>query len=526
MSRTVSWILRFLHGLAANTLSSAGVVITTSSFLAFVFLEILRLAGLITNAYLGLVTYLALPALFILGLLLIPLGWWLLGRRTPAAGKIEERFGRDATEPGRLGSKLFLTIAAFTLLNLLFLGAGSVRMLGFMDEPVFCGTACHSVMNPEWTAYQSSPHARVRCVDCHVGQGPEAALDAKLNGIWQMISVTFDLYERPIPTPVHNLRPARETCEQCHWPEAFYGDRIKRIVHYSMDRDSTPRYTTLSLKVGPGKFGPGKTNDGRDSKQGHIHWHVASGNLVRYEPGDPSRLSVRWVEVRRADGTFERYTNRRLSSVHGHGLEVRVMDCVDCHNRATHIYEGPEDAVDRLIREGAINRKVLPFAKRQALAALTGEYAPGDAATGIDLDFRAYYRGNQPGTAAASDTVIDKAVSALQSVYTRNVHENMNVTWNAYPNHLGHRNGPGCFRCHSEYLVNKQGRAMPHDCTLCHSMLAYDSNDPFEFLSPPDPESPDCKMHLYLNQEFTGHARGSSRDPCPMSRKASNTGGK
>jgi len=263
----------FLRGVSTNWTGTLGVALTTSAFLMFVFMELLRIAGVVTNSYVGLITYMALPALFLLGLILIPLGWLRFRR---AVGKttdelLADRFPEEMRRSRGLGSNLLGIVALLTVVNILFIGVGGARMLHFMDEPEFCGTACHEVMNPEWTTYQDSPHAHVRCVDCHVGEGAGALLDAKLNGLWQVVSSTFDLYERPIPTPVHNLRPARETCETCHWPEKFYGDRIKTIESFALDEASTPSYTTLALKVGSG------TGEAR----GTIHWQIASESEVR-----------------------------------------------------------------------------------------------------------------------------------------------------------------------------------------------------------------------------------------------------
>ena len=493
----------FWRGLCTNAIGTAGVVLTTSGFLLFVFAEFLRITGIVTNAYVGLVTYLALPAVFVLGLLLIPMGWWLYRRSTGKSTReiLSERFDPDFIEPRPVGSRLVATIAVFTLVNIAFLGIGGSRMLHFMDQPVFCGTACHTVMNPEWTVYQDSPHARVRCVDCHVGEGAEAMVDAKLNGIWQMISATFKLYERPIPTPVHNLRPARETCERCHWPEAFYGNRIKRIVHYDDDIESTPRYSTLALKIGSG------TGEAR----GEIHWHIAERNEVRYQSADETRMAMRWVEVRQPDGTYKRYTNRRGGTTDASSGETkettpaaRVLDCVDCHNRATHVYEEPRNAVDRRIASGRISR-TLPFARRQAVAALTGSYRPDDSAVrSVENDFRGFYARLAPEEHAATEAELDQAVDALQAAYRRNIHPAMKVEWNVYANHLGHKLGPGCRRCHSPDMTDDDGNAVPNECTLCHSILAYESGTPFQFLGDPGPEDPEAPMHEYLRREFLG----------------------
>ena len=486
---------RFRHlilGLSTNWIGIAGVVLTTTAFVLFVFMELLRVSGIVTNAYVGLVSYMALPLLFIVGLLLIPVGWARLRRQTGKTTRelLDSRFPLEMTRLTSLGSSLVGTLAVLTIANILFLGLGGARMLHFMDSARFCGTACHSVMNPEWVAYQRSPHAHVACVECHVGEGAKALVDAKLNGLWQIVSATFDLYERPIPTPVHNLRPARETCERCHWPEKFYGERVKTLVRHEFDAASTPRYTTLALKVG----------SGASEERGTIHWHVAPANAVRYQSVDPERLEMAWVEVKRGD-SYHRYTNRALDGAATAETDAREMDCVDCHNRATHIYWDPEDAVDHALTAGGIDRAI-PYAKRVALDALTGSYPVDDAAAGVARAVLGDYRREDPEALTEFGPQIDAMVATLQDIRTANVHPGMNIDWNSYPSHIGHKRSGGCFRCHNADMVDETGRAISHDCTLCHSILAYDSESPFQFLLPTDEADPDRRMHEYLRDEF------------------------
>jgi hypothetical protein len=482
---------RFLKGLSTNWVGTAGVVLTTSAFVLFIFMEALRLLGIVTNAYVGLISYMVLPGLFLLGLALIPVGWWIYRKGTgrSTAELLSERFDPEILQPKATGSRLVATIAVLTLVNVLFLGAGGARMLHFMDEPVFCGTACHRVMHPEWITYQDSPHARVKCVGCHVGEGAEALVDAKLNGLWQIVSATFDLYERPIPTPVHQLRPARETCEKCHWPDKFHGSRVKTFPRFGFDRESTPSYTALSLKIG----------SGTGEQRGEIHWHVAEANEVRYASRNDERETMLWVEVRKGDD-FWRFTNRKIEQEETGA--VRTMDCVDCHNRATHVYEDPERAIDERIHRGELDLSI-PYLKREALAALTSGYADTAAATaGIRNALTGVYARRFRAETAALQESIEDAVGVLQALYRRNVHPLMNVSWNPYPDHRGHRGGSGCFRCHNPDLVDAYGEPIPYDCTLCHSFLSYDSSAPFAFLEAPDSTSADFSMHAYLRDEF------------------------
>lgn len=485
--------VNLLRGLSTNWLGSLGVALTTTAFVLFVFIEILRVLGIVTSSYVGLITYLALPALFIVGLVMIPIAWRLVLRATGKTTEqlLTERFDSREIAGKAYGSRLMRMFLVLTVLNILFLGGGTARMLSFMEEPEFCGTACHSVMGPEWATYQASPHAHVKCVECHVGEGADALLDSKINGLWQMVSVTFDLYERPIPTPVRQLRPARETCEHCHWPDKFYGDKLLKKVRYAMDEPSTPEYTTLGMRIG----------SGLGDHRGEIHWHVAEKNAVRYQAADDQRQRILWVEVLQDDGSWIRYQNRTMARQAD--AHVRTMDCVDCHNRATHIYEDPENAVDQRIAKGEIDRG-LPFVKREALAALTGDYADeASAMQGIENAISGFYRREYPSQMGGFLDGIDHTVASLQAAWRRNIHPAMHVTWGSYPSQLGHKAGGGCFRCHNADMIDERGTAVPYDCTLCHSILADDSVHPFQFLLPvKEKGDPDAKMHQALQDDF------------------------
>ena len=486
--------LELLRLASSERWGRVGVVLTTSSFVTFLIFQLATFAGLVTNAYFGLVLYMALPALFVLGLVLIPVSLWRTRRQSGTSLRevIAERTESGELAAGVVGAPLVRTIALLTLVNVVFLAAASVKMLHFMETPRFCGTACHTVMNPEWTTYQDSPHARVACVECHVGEGLDALIESKMRGAWQMVSAAFDLYETPIPTPVHTLRPARETCERCHWPEKFFGHRLQTYVEYGDDRAATPAYTTLDLKIDTG-IEPGESG---------IHWHIADANAVRYASIDDERRTMIWVESRQPDGTWRRFRNTSLDLEPGGDEVVRVMDCVDCHNRATHIYEDPERAVNERIRTGAIDSS-LPFIHREAAAALRTEYPTVEAArTGIERALRGRYR--RMGE-VVNEPKLDAAITALGEAYERNIHPKMEIRWGSYPSLIGHRAGTqGCFRCHNAELRGDDGARIADDCTVCHSILAEGSPTPFEFLTPADEKDPDRLRREYLRQEFFG----------------------
>lgn len=484
----------FIYGISVNWVSKLGVALTTSSFVIFLIAQLAMFMGELTNALLRLIVYLLFPSLFIIGLLLIPIGWHIYKKDTGKTIRelLNERFKPVDIEAGFSCSKVFRTILILTAINILFLGSASVRMLHFMDEPYFCGTACHSVMNPEWTTYRISPHARVKCVECHVGEGTGALIDSKLNGVWQMISVTFNLYEQPIPTPVHQLRPARETCEKCHWPDKFYGNRLKTIVNFERDSLSTANYTTLSLKIDSGKNG----------QQTGIHWHVAEENEIRYASVDDKREKMLWVEMRQPDGDFKRYTNKNYQQESYDGKDARILDCVDCHNRATHIYENPQKALNERINSGLLDRS-LPYLNREVLHAIIKNYPNKNTAiSGIANHLRSYYKRNYPELAAENIAVIDSCVNSLQDIYNRNIHPLMNISWGSYPIHIGHDGDGGCFRCHNSKLVDEDDKNISYNCVLCHSIPAYESSEPFKFLKMPDSTDKDFMIHQYLQKEF------------------------
>ncbi|MGC8763550.1 MAG: cytochrome c3 family protein, partial [Acidobacteriota bacterium] len=223
-------------------------------------------------------------------------------------------------------------------LGAVLLGFVAYNAFLFTESVTFCGKVCHTVMEPEYTAYLHSPHARVRCVECHVGSGASWYVKSKMSGARQVLAVIFHTYEKPIPVPVKNLRPARETCEECHWPAKFYGAQLLQIPHFRYDEANTAEQVSLVLKTGGG--------DPRLGAQAGIHWHMILANTVSFATEDEKLQTIPYVHVRRHDGTEETYTAdgaefppEKLAS-----MIRRSMDCMDCHNRPTHIYPAPESA--------------------------------------------------------------------------------------------------------------------------------------------------------------------------------------
>jgi hypothetical protein len=314
-------------------------------------------------------------------------------------------------------------------------------------------------MDPEATAHARSPHARVRCVECHIGPGASWFVKSKLSGSWQLVSVTLGLYPRPIPTPVHNLRPARDTCEQCHWPTRFVGDRLTVKRRHADDEANTPLATVMLLHVGG--------NQG--SRARGIHWHVDPGVHVRFQ-ADPKREKIGAVELTAADGTKRLWTVKDDPAA---GAPWREMDCVDCHNRPSHVFRSPEDEVDAALLAGRIDAK-LPAVRKEAVKALRASYPSADAArTALRARLDELY-GKDPSRRAA----VDAAGRELGDIWARNVWPNMKIDWGTYASFLGHEAAPGCFRCHDGEHATASGETISNDCTLCHTLLAQDEKDP------------------------------------------------
>ena len=442
-------------------LGFAGVTLATFSGVLLVALLLIALFGGPSNPYLGAVTFLILPALFILGLVLIPISHRRYCRRR-ACDVERPRFPvYDLNQPG-VRNRLLL-IGALTLVNVLVLSVVAYRGVDYMDSVAFCGGLCHPVMLPEYTVYQGSPHARVRCVDCHIGPGASWFVQSKLSGSRQVIAQLAHTWPTPIETPVHNLRPSRETCEQCHWPKKFVGDRLIDRVHFRPDSANTPLHTMLLMKVGG--------SAGVDSSRG-IHWHVL--NRVEYR-SDEKREEIPWVRVTRTDGRVEEYASGEVPDSIA-SRPPRRMDCVDCHNRPTHIFRTPERALDEALAGGALPRD-LPYLRREAQAALTADYADDAAArAGIARHLSGFYAREYP--ALADSGRIARAIAGTQAIRARYVFPEMHVDWGTYPDHIGHEESPGCFRCHDDAHATADGRTISQDCSLCHNLLSMEEEHP------------------------------------------------
>ncbi len=445
-----------------------GAVLTTVSATLILTLFGISLVGFQGGPYQGILAFLILPGIFVFGLLLIPVGVWrqrrltrlatTRGEKPPAFPVIDFNLGRTRA--------VVLVVILLTMANVLILALATYKGVEVMESTEFCGEACHAVMLPELTTYERSPHSRVKCVSCHIGPGADWFVKSKLSGAWQLVAVAFDLYPRPIPAPVHNLRPARETCEQCHWPTKFVGDRLSVRTHYSDDEANTELKTVLLMKVGG--------LQGRDS--GGIHWHVDPNIQIRYR-ADETRETIYEVELTGADGTVRSFTLEGEDNP-DEANEWRTMDCIDCHNRPAHIYRLPHEEIDDALRLGKIATS-LPFVRRSGLRLLQEDYGSHEEArTQLASSLQSFYEENYPDIALAQSDQIQQAGAALGDIFSTNVFPSMKIEWGTYPNHIGHQDFPGCFRCHDDEHSTPEGETISQDCSTCHTLLAWEEEAP------------------------------------------------
>jgi len=417
------------------------------------------------NPYTGIFTYVLFPSVMVFGLTLV-LGGMLWERRRRRRLSPEE-FGRypvlDLNDPRR--RRTFVTFLLLAFVFLFMSAFGSYRAFEHSESVQFCGQTCHTVMKPEFVAYQASPHARVKCVECHVGGGAEWYVRAKFNGAYQLYSVAFDKFSRPIKSPVHNMRPARDTCAQCHWPEKFLGTRLKTLAYYGYDEQNSPRRVRLLLDVGGGTPESGPVSG--------IHWHMNLGNEVTYIASDERRQVIPWVRFKDRQGNVTEYLARgaQLTPARIESAEKRRVDCIDCHNRPAHVYLPPDKAVNDSLAAGRIDTS-LPFVKRQAVEVLSARYGTEDeAVAAIGRDLEGFYRQQYPEVYSAKGNEVRAAVAEVQRIYRTYFFPEMKTDWKAHPDNISHYYSQGCFRCHDGQHVSNTGKVIRNDCNLCHTVL-------------------------------------------------------
>jgi nitrate/TMAO reductase-like tetraheme cytochrome c subunit len=454
-----------------NWLTFAGGVVALGSFFAFLLLFAIDLTARVSNPYLGILAYVIAPAFLFLGLGMALGGAWWQRRRNRRSGVADGPglLSVDLSRPADRKKLRWFVVGS--VIFLLCTAIGSYQSYHVSESVMFCGQACHEPMKPEFVAYQHSVHARVACVECHVGHGAEAFIAAKMNGVHQLIGVMTGEFDRPIKTPIRNLRPARETCEQCHWPQKFSGN-IDRVYHsFLADETNTPYSVRLSLNVGGA--------DPTHGPVGGIHWHVSQDNKIEYLATDDRRQSIPWVRVTAADGTVTEYRTRNFTNDVSQGYEIRLMDCIDCHNRPSHRYRSPNELVNFALSVGKLDPAV-PWVKSNVVALLAAKYETEPAALQqIEAGLRARY-------ATLPADKLDQLVTESQNIFRQNFFPEMKADWRAYPENIGHKDWPGCFRCHDgRHVAQASKKQIPaSDCVSCHTILAQGSGEQLHQIAP------------------------------------------
>lgn len=447
--------------LTSHWLSMVGAGLVTIAGWTWLLALPAQIRGHATNPYIGILLFVALPILFVLGLILIPIGSWLSRRNLRT--RMDETMSRKESL-----KRLAIFLGVMTFVNIIIVSQLTYRAVEHMEGTQFCGQSCH-VMKPEFTAHQASSHSRVLCVECHVAPGVSGWLEGKMAGTRQLMETTFNMFPRPIKPAMetNKLVPASETCEQCHWPDRFGPAMVRVVPEYADDEANTLTQTVLMMMIG-------------GSGYGGIHGaHFGAGVSMRYAPTDSTRQTIPWVEYRNAKtGVVRQYTASGTKPEDLTKLQRYDMQCVDCHNRPTHTFELPERAMNRAMALGKIPAD-LPFVKKAGVEVLKAAYVSSEeAAQKLPAALRSFYQGGHPAVLEKRGADVDRASAEILAIYNRNVFPDLKVTWGTYVNNLGHTDFPGCFRCHDEDHTSNDQKTITQDCTTCHQLLAASEASP------------------------------------------------
>ena len=449
-----------------NWLTIIGSIIAGINLALIILLFIISTIFNNRNTNLGLFIYIILPGFLILGLLLVPVGMIRERKRIRRSGiKGEGRFPRiDLNDTRHRNAFIIFTITTIIVLFLSTLG--SFQAFHITESVEFCGTLCHQVMEPEYTAYQNSPHANVACVECHVGSGASWYVKSKLSGLHQVYAVLTKTFPRPIVTPLHDLRPARETCEKCHWPQKFYARTLWTNKYFLADSLNTEWDIMLEMKTGPEYSGLGL-------KEG-IHWHINPAVNIEYISENDKRESITYVKyTNKTTGAVTIYRNdsNPISDSLLAVSSTRTMDCIDCHNRPSHNYKSPPVYFDKAMLTGEVSKEI-PFFKKVSMGLLKDTFSDKDTAlTKIKDGITDFYKSRFSEYYAQNKDLIENSVVSVQKVFSQNTFPKMKVTYDHYPEHIGHLESDGCFRCHNDAFKAPDGRKISRDCNLCHNIV-------------------------------------------------------
>jgi hypothetical protein len=445
--------------LTSHWVTMAGVALVTLAGFSWLFALPANIRGNVSNPYIGLLTFIAIPIVFFAGLILIPIGI-ALGRRK-AAEALNPPIDRRAA--WRRAGMFF---AIMTMANLVIGSQLTYRAVEHMETNQFCGQSCH-VMKPEFTAHLLPPHQQIACATCHIVPGATGWIRAKMAGTNQLLAVTFNTFPRPIESGLESNRlvSSADTCEQCHARGKVIGPRLRMHSSFKDDETNTRTETVLMMLVGGGNTGG-------------IHGaHMGPGVRIRYAASDKKRQTIPWVEYSNG-GATRTYLADGTTPDAARALPTFEMQCVDCHNRAAHSFELAEHAVDHAMATAQISA-TLPFVKKTGVELLKATYSSeDDAAQKIPARLNTFYQQKYGDIWAKRSNDVQLAGQALLAIYRSNVFPDLKVTWGTYPNNVGHIDDPGCFRCHDGGHSTADKKVITQDCSTCHQMLATDEADP------------------------------------------------
>ncbi|MFA6923266.1 MAG: NapC/NirT family cytochrome c [Bacteroidales bacterium] len=457
-----------------NYISFLGTIIALIAWISFIFLIVMVDVFNSGNVYSELFTYLVVPVFLVLGFILIFFGMFLKRRR--------DRRGLKGTDDKLIinlkDNRKRNAILIFTSITVLFVMSTIVSTyegFHYTESVAFCGKLCHKVMNPEFVAYQNSPHARIKCAECHVGEGVSWLVKSKISGFRQVFKYLNESYPRPISTPIENLRPARETCEKCHWPQKFYTDKLHQEKYYLADSCNTEWNVILNMKIG-------SSHEALGLNQG-IHWHINPDIKMAYK-ADKKRETIYWVELtntKTGKKTIYKDEENTINADSLKKLPARTMDCMDCHNRPSHEFRSPSYYINNLFTSDKISTSI-PWLKKIVMDALNVTYPTKEAAAaGIKKQITNFYKEKYPSVYKKYDKQIANAISEIQNSYFQNAFPEMKVTYKEYPRHIGHLETNGCFRCHNDKHKSPEGKTISKNCYLCHSILGQGKKDSIVF---------------------------------------------
>jgi nitrate/TMAO reductase-like tetraheme cytochrome c subunit len=441
-----------------NWLSLLGGAITTASAMVLVGFWVVNVLGHggSSNPYLGILFDLLLPGVFVAGLVLILAG--ILVRRSYllSTDQVPSFFPEVSIHDPVFRHGLDFVVVA-TFINFIIVGIGSYRGVAYMDTVSFCGNTCH-VMAPENAAYHVSSHSGVACTECHVAPGTAGYVHAKVNGTKQLFMVLVDHYPKPIMAD-NKVPVAAVTCLHCHDARTDIGDKLLVHTAYADDGANTQNTSLTLLHVG-----------GQDAL-GHLSGiHGAHMGKIEYLATDTTNQTIPWVRKTNPDGSTTDFV--ASGTTVPKSARRRVMDCIDCHNRAAHSFDTAEGSLDKMMAQGSPSAS-LPFLHKEGLALLNTKYdSQGEAKTRIINGLITFYRSQYPAVWDTQRTQVETSANTLVKIYVDNVFPAMNVRWGTHPNNIGHTDSAGCFRCHDGGHTSKTGTTITNDCSLCHNLLA------------------------------------------------------